>query len=145
MPFAGCLPKFLRFHPRSSLSAVETIDRVVREFLTPAEGVIEAGVSSLDPPSSPLHSPAPSAARKIRDTPMMLLPRMGPGHPSILDTVEMRLLAGSEREKSADGSLGDYVDGCENHFLLADAYSKLAEVICQAARRPKFAYESISP
>ncbi len=139
-----------KFVPCIECNRFETIDRVVREFLTPAEGVIEAGVSSLGPPSSilnaassPLHSPAPSSARKIRDTPMMLLPRMGPGHPSILDTVEAHLLAGSEREKAADGSLGDYVGGCENHFLLADAYSKVAEVICRGARRPRFAYESV--
>ncbi|HTV61052.1 MAG TPA: hypothetical protein VMH30_00630, partial [Verrucomicrobiae bacterium] len=60
------------------------------------------------------------------------------------DDVEAHFVAGSERERSADGSLGDYVDGCDNHFLLADAYSKLAEIIRLTRRRPRFAYESVS-
>jgi len=50
--------------------------------------------------------------------------------PPILDTVEAHLITGSEREKETDGSLGDYVDGCESHFLLADAYSALAAAVC---------------
>lgn len=47
---------------------------------------------------------------------------------SVFETLDEHLLAGSEREELRDGSLGDYVDGCENHFLLADAYSGLAEL-----------------
>ena len=100
-----------KFVPMISCNRFETIDRVVREFLTPAEGVVDV------------------VSGKVRETPAMLLPRMTPGHPPILDTVEAHLITGSERDKEEDGTLGEYVDGCENHFLLADGYSKLAELV----------------
>jgi len=101
-----------KFVPCIACNRFETIDRVVREFLTPSEGVVDV------------------VKGKVRETPAMLLPRLTPGHPPILDTVDAHFVTGSEREKEEDGTLGDYVDGCENHFLLANGYSKLAEVIC---------------
>jgi len=101
-----------KFVPMISCNRFESIDRVVREFLTPAEGVVEI------------------VGGKVRETPAMLLPRLTPGHPPILDTVDAHLITGSEREKEADGTMGEYVDQCENHFLLADGYSKLAEIVC---------------
>jgi hypothetical protein len=140
-----------KFVPCIECNRFETIDRVVREFLTPEEGVIDVlsegraprdpnqGVAELRPPKI-MQEPRPT----IRQMPMMLLPRMDSGHAPILDTVEAHLITGSEREKLPDGSLGDYVDGCENHFLLADGYSKLAEIICATNnRREKFAYEKV--
>jgi hypothetical protein len=57
----------------------------------------------------------------------MRLPPKGPGAPIIHETLDEHLLAGSERVELRDGTLGDYVDACENHFLLANAYSGLAE------------------
>jgi len=101
-----------KFVPMISCNRFETIDRVVREFLTPAEGVVDV------------------VNGKVRENPAMLLPRNNPGHPPILDIVDAHLITGSERAKEADGTLGDYVDACENHFLLADGYSKLAEIVC---------------
>jgi len=101
-----------KFIPCIACNRFETIDRVVREFLTPAEGVVEV------------------TGGAVRETPAMLLPRRANGHTPILDTLDAHLISGSEREKSTDGSLGDYVDGCENHLLLADGYSKLAEIVC---------------
>jgi len=89
----------------------ETIDRVVREFLTPAEGVVEIVNGA------------------VRETPALLLPLRVPGQPPILKLVDAHHVTGSERAKSADGSLGDYVDGCENHLLLANGYAKLAEIV----------------
>lgn len=90
----------------------ETIDRVVREFLTPAENVVEV------------------VNGKVRETPAALLPTRKPGSPAILETLDAHLLAGSQRAKdAATGELGDYVDGCENHLLLADGYSALAELV----------------
>ncbi|MDE2105325.1 MAG: hypothetical protein KGL39_49320 [Patescibacteria group bacterium] len=100
-----------KFVPCIACNRFETIDRVVREFLTPAEGVLDV------------------LGGKVRETPAMLLPRQTPGCPPILATVDAHLITGSEREKEADGSLGDYVDGCENHLLLADGYSALASVV----------------
>ncbi len=101
-----------KFVPCIACNRFETIDRVVREFLTPTEGVVDV------------------VKGKVRETPAMLLPRLTPGHPPILDTVDAHLVTGSEREKEEDGTLGDYVDGCENHFLLGNGYSGLAEVVC---------------
>lgn len=94
----------------------ESIDRAVREFLTPEENVIEV------------------VGGKVRETPAILLPRRTPGAPAILETLDAHLLAGSQREK--DGTeLGDYLDGIENHFLLANAYSALADQEAGAANR----------
>jgi hypothetical protein len=145
----------IKFVPCIECNRFETIDRVVREFLTLAEGVVEmekeeeeAGRQSEE--SREQKRPGPTGPRPsgscpiVRQAPMMLLPRMGPGHPTILDDVEKHLLTGSEREKTADGALDDYVDGCENHFLLADGYSKLAEIISLTARGPRFAYERVT-
>ncbi len=115
-----------KFVPLISCNRFESIDRVVREFLTPTEGVVEV------------------INGKVRETPALLLPRLTPGHPPILDVVDAHLITGSEREKENDGSLGDYVDGCENHFLLADGYSKLAEIICEKSKSPPFAFTSVN-
>jgi hypothetical protein len=136
-----------KFVPCVECNRFEAIDRVVREFLTPAEGMIEVGSERGEQKQegeSREERCESSASRDCGNAPAMLLPGMGPGHPPILDDVEAHFLAGSERERSADGSLGDYADGCENHFLLADAYSKLAEIIRLTTRRAKFAYESVS-
>lgn len=100
------------FVPLIECNRFETIDRVVREFLTPAENVAEVIEIEKGKPF-------------IRENPSMRLPRKGSGSPKILDVLEEHLLVGSEREE--DG--GDYVDKCENHFLLADGYSALAETI----------------
>ena len=108
-----------KFVPCIACNRFETIDRAVREFLTPAEGVVEVVAGN---------------SRSIREIPAMLLPRRTAGHPPILDVLEAHLIAGSERVRETDGALGDYVDGCENHFLLADAYSALAAVVCGAGR-----------
>lgn len=90
----------------------ETIDRVVREFLTPTENVIEIVNGA------------------VRQTPATLLPRRVPGAPGILETLDAHLLAGSQREKdAATGELADYVDKTENHLLLARGYASLAELV----------------
>lgn len=89
----------------------ETIDRAVREFLTPAENVIEV------------------VGGKVRQTPATLLPKRVPGAPAILETLDAHLLAGSQREKDKSGELGDYLDAIENHLLLASGYAALAEMI----------------
>lgn len=105
------------FVPLLVVNRYETIDRAVREFLIPSEGVQEivGGV--------------------IRQEPGVLLPIRRPGSPPILQLLDEHLLAGSEREKEADGSSGDYVDQCENHLLLANAYSALSEMVAPNSRR----------
>jgi len=66
----------------------------------------------------------------------MRLPPKGPGQPIIHETLDEHLLTGSERVELRDGSLGDFVDACENHFLLADAYSGLAELESGTRQQP---------
>jgi hypothetical protein len=106
----------------------ETIDRAVREFLTPAENVIEV------------------VNGKVRETPATLLPRRQPGAPGILETLDAHLLAGSQREKDKSGELGDYLDAIENHLLLASGYAALAEtVVGISGQRQPFAWESVVP
>lgn len=102
------------FVPLIQCNRFESIDRVVREFLTPAENVAD------------IVKPA-EGKPYIRLDPAMRLPRRGSGAPLVLDTLDTHLLVGSEREEAANGEPGDYVDKAENHFLLADAYSALAE------------------
>jgi hypothetical protein len=103
------------FVPLIEANRFETIDRVVREFLTPAENVSEVIF-------------APDQRPYVRVEPAMRLPPTGRGQSSINETLDEHLLAGSERVELPGGSLGDYVDACENHLLLADAYSGLAEL-----------------
>lgn len=103
------------FVPLIQCNRFESIDRVVREFLTPAENVSE------------VIRPAQGGQPYVRPLPAMRLPRVGVGAPIVLQTLESHLLVGSEREENAGGEPGDYVDKAENHFMLADAYSALAE------------------
>jgi hypothetical protein len=111
--------------PCIACNRFETIDRAVREFLTPAENVIEV------------------VNGKVRQTPATLLPRRLPGAPAILDTLDAHLLAGSQREKDKSGELGDYLDGIENHLLLAAGYSALAETVAGVSRPAKFGFETV--
>ena len=109
-----------KFVPLINVNRYETIDRAVRELLTPAESVVEVveGV--------------------IREEPALLLPGCassyagaspgGAARNPIPGLIEAHLVTGSERAKEKDGTLGDYVDQCANHLLLADAYSALAEL-----------------
>jgi len=99
---------FEKFVPLISCNREETIDRAVREFLTPEEGVNEV------------------VSGRIRILPSMLLPM---GAQPIIETLKRHIVSGSEREREEDGSLGDYKDKIDNHFLLANAYSALAEII----------------
>ena len=95
-----------KFVPLIRCNRFETIDRAVREFLTPTESVMEI------------------VGGKVRETPAILLPD---NHCPILETLDAHLITGSERSLEKDGAPGDYSDRCANHLLLADAYSALAE------------------
>lgn len=97
-----------KFFPVIQCNRFDSIDRVVSEFLTPEENVFR------------IHN------EEIYNEPVMLLPRRVDGSPKILETLDSHLIVGSAREEK-DGEKGEYVDKCENHLLLADAYSGLAE------------------
>lgn len=100
------------FVPLIECNRFETIDRAVREFLTPTENVSDVIVEK--------------EGSRIRVLPSLLLPSRGGGNETVLKLLDEHLLTGSERE---EGDVGDYVDKCENHFLLADGYSALAETV----------------
>ena len=117
-----------KFVPLIECNRFETIDRVLKEFLTPTENVmevVEAPASNQHPASSIQHP----ASRQVRQHPSMRLPLRPPGSPGILETLDAHLLTGSQRVKDdKTGELGSFVDKCDNHLLLADAYSALAEI-----------------
>jgi hypothetical protein len=120
-----------KFVPMIACNRFETIDRAVREFLTLTEGQIDVVV-------------LPDGKKAVRTEPAMRLPRRTPGAPGILETLDGHLLAGSQRAKDGKtGELGDYLDGIENHLLLADGYSALAETIGGTAKAAKFAFQSV--
>ena len=97
-----------KFFPIIQCSRFDTIDRVISEFLTPEENIYR------------MHGDT------VYDEPVMLLPRRVDGSPQILETLDRHLITGSAKVET-DGETGDYVDKCDNHLLLANAYSGLAE------------------
>lgn len=117
---------FNKFYPIIQCNRFESINRVVNEFLTPAENVIRV------------------VDGKLLDEPVMRLPRREAGCPPIVETLDAHLITGSKREGAADGEAKDYVDKCENHLMLGNAYSGLSEMIGgHAVVAAPFAYESI--
>ncbi len=102
---------FNQFYPVIRCNRFESIDRVVNELLTPAENVIRV------------------VDGKLLDEPVMRLPQKQAGSPPVIETLDAHLITGSKREKGTDDEAKDYVDKCENHFVLGDAYSALSEMI----------------
>lgn len=100
-----------KFYPVLQANRFESINRVINEFLTPEENVIRVVDGT------------------VLEEPVMRLPRREAGSPPILETLDAHLLTGSKRAAGTDGEAKDYVDGCENHLVLADAYSALAEMV----------------
>lgn len=117
------------FVPLIECNRFETIDRVVRELLTPKENVTEV-----------IFTPQ---GNRIRTDPALRLPRRQSGSPAVLDLLDSHLLAGSERETDKAGNMGDYADACENHFLLANAYSGLAELEGGRSQAAPFGYRPV--
>lgn len=113
-----------QFYPVIQCNRFESINRVVNEFLTPAENVIRV------------------VDGKLLEEPVMRLPRREAGSPPIVETLDGHLITGSKRAAKDGGEALDYVDGCENHLLLADAYSGLAEMIGgHAVQRAPMAFD----
>ena len=111
-----------KFVPMIACNRFESVDRVVREFLTPAENVVEFVVGA-------------DGKKAIRQEPALRLPLAVPGAPAILETLSSHLLVGSQRAKDdKTGELGDYIDGVDNHLLFASAYSALAETVGGTAK-----------
>lgn len=111
--------------PLIQTNRFEMIDGVVREFLTPAEGELDA-----------------SSRFGLRENPAVLLPQVPKGT-SVWETFDSHHLAGSERVKENGGALGDYVDEVQNHFLFAHGYSRLSEMVGGSAIARPFASERV--
>lgn len=120
-----------KFVPVIACNRFETVDRVVRELLTPAENVVEVVKDE-------------TGKGVVRQDPAMRLPSRTPGAPGILEVVDAHFLAGSQRAKDEKtGELGDYIDGLDNHFLFANGYSALAETVGGGAKVAKFGWSRI--
>ena len=107
------------YYPVIQANRDETIQHVVDELLTADDGFIHV----ID--------------GKLRTEPILRLPAKGPGAPAIVETFEMHLLAGSRKEKNSDGKSVSFIDQVENHLLLANAYSALAETVGGTSRYEK--------
>lgn len=103
-----------KFVPLIACNRFETINRAVNELLTPQENVVDVVKGA------------------VRTEPLMLFPKLG--HP-MSDLLERHHIAGSARVRE-DGEMGDYVDGVENHLLLANSYSALAEIVAGSGVAP---------
>ena len=103
----------------------QTIQRVVNEFLTAEEGVVEL----ID--------------GKLRTEPMMRTPDRKAGSPVILQAFENHMIVGSQKVKDNQG-VEHFIDKVENHLLLSNAYSGLAERVVVGCKATGFAYDSVS-
>lgn len=120
-----------KFVPVVACNRFETIDRVVRELLTPTENVVEVVKDE-------------NGKNMVRTEPALRLPLSTPGAPGILQLVEAHFLAGSQRIKDdKTGELGDYIDGIDNHLIFANGYSALAETIGGTAKAEPFHFERV--
>lgn len=106
-----------KFFPIIQCNRYESIERAVNELLTAEENIIQV----ID--------------GKQRKDPVMRLPQKVTGSSPMVATLESHLLTGSKREKGKDDQMGDFVDKVENHLLLADAYSALAEMVVSTSKR----------
>ncbi len=98
---------YTKFYPIIQCSRFDLINRAINEFMGAGEQVTRV-----------------SADKTIITDQVMRLPQKVTGSPAIIDTLEAHLVTGSEQDEK-----GEFVDGCENHLLLADGYSALAELV----------------
>jgi hypothetical protein len=121
------------YYPIIACNRDETIERVVNELLTANEGVIEVlETTRHNPPLYPLQG----GERRLRTEPAIRLPQRTAGSPKIIETFDAHVIAGSRRDRDENGNAEHFVDGCENHFLLSNAYSALAESVGEHAVAP---------
>ncbi len=113
------------FYPIISCNRFETIDRAVKELLTPNENVVRVVDGA------------------VLEDPVMQFPRKVPGSPVGVELLESHFITGSKKVEDDEGNGTDYVDKCENHLLLAAAYAALAEEVGAGSNRAtKFHYST---
>ena len=113
---------FTKYYPIIQCNRFELINRAVNEFLTPKENVIR------------------SRDGELMEDPIMRMPRREQGSPPIVETLEDHFIVGSAKDEK-----DQFVDKVENHLLLANGYSALAEMIGGRvfAPRPPIEHEAI--
>ena len=97
---------FTKYYPIIQCNRFELINRAVREFLTPKENVIR------------------TKDQKLVEDPVMRMPRKEEGSPPIVELLENHFITGSAKDEK-----DNWVDNCENHLLLSNGYSALAELV----------------
>jgi hypothetical protein len=109
-----------KYYPILQVNRFDLINRVVNEFLTPKEQVNRV------------------ANGQVIEEPVMRLCRKEAGAPAIVETMEAHFITGSDKTDK-----DDFVDDCENHLLLANGYSALAELMGNRTMSVEFAYEPV--
>lgn len=100
-----------RFYPIIQVNRDESIQGVVNELLTIKESYVHV------------------VEGKARDLPMLRLPEVATGSPPAAEILARHFLAGSKKERNENTGAENFVDKCENHYLLAATYARLAENI----------------
>ncbi len=112
---------YTKYYPIIHCSRFDTINRSVQEFLGPKEQVTRI-----------------TDDKQLIEEPVMRMPRREAGSPAIVETLEAHLVTGSEK-----GEDGNFVDECENHLLLANGYSALAELMSAGRKSADFDYDAV--
>jgi len=119
-----------KLYPLIKCNRSESIQAVVNDFLTPAEGVLE--------------SIGTEGAKTIRSLPRARLPQTAIGPGVSMATLDTHLL-NLRKERDTKTQEEDWVDGVENHLGLARCYARLASLIVQVSGQVQpFAYERIN-
>lgn len=113
---------FTKFYPIIQCNRFDLINRAVQEFLGPQEQVTRI-----------------TADKQLIEEPVMRMPRKEAASPPIVELLEAHLVTGSEKDEA-----GQFVDECENHLLLANGYSALAELVAgHGPVKAAFAYQAV--
>jgi hypothetical protein len=97
----------------------ETIQRAVDEFMTYDDGLL----SVVD--------------GRLRTEPVMRMPANAPGANAAVAMLQEHFISGSRKAPGKDGKTLSFVDKVTNHYLLANAYSALAEAASEGAARAR--------
>lgn len=100
-----------RAYPVIRANRDESIQRVVDEFLTYDDGLVAV------------------VDGKVRTEPVMHMPGNGPGCNAAVNIMQQHFISGSRKVAGKDGKTLSFIDGVDNHYLLANAYGALAEQV----------------
>lgn len=92
----------------------ETIQRAIDEFLCYDDGLVAV------------------VDGKLRTAPSMRMPSLAPGANEAVRVMQEHFVSGSRKVAGSDGKTLSFIDQVPNHYLLANAYSALAESVVQA-------------